>query len=139
MPDIKIAMEQFADIFLVQNDLGDHVAFFSKEELAKKGPAFAVDGRIIALACLSMETAKRFAEAAVRQAEAIAAKRIKELEDMLVAQRKAATDYCWERYKKRPPMDLNYPAVFTSHEWQKIGEAMDAAIKKEPENGKRET
>jgi len=44
------------------------------------------------------------------------------------AMRKAATDYCWQRYKGRDPMNLSSPAVFTSHEWQKIGEAMDEAI-----------
>lgn len=46
----------------------------------------------------------------------------------LDAQRKAAVDYCWMRYKDRPPLNLKSgPAAFTSHEWQKIGEAMDAA------------
>ncbi|MBB6262529.1 hypothetical protein FHS77_003105 [Paenochrobactrum gallinarii] len=50
------------------------------------------------------------------------------LREALKVQRKAATDYCWQRYKNRPPMELNYPAVFTSHEWQKIGEFMDEAV-----------
>lgn len=44
------------------------------------------------------------------------------------AMRKAATDYCWQRYKGRDPMNLNSPAVYTSHEWQKIGDAMDKAV-----------
>lgn len=43
--------------------------------------------------------------------------------------RKAAVDYCWQRYKSREPMNLKDPAVFTSHEWEKIGEAMDAAAR----------
>lgn len=42
--------------------------------------------------------------------------------------KKAAQDYCWQRYKGREPMNLKYEAVFTSHEWQKIGEAIDAAL-----------
>lgn len=35
-----------------------------------------------------------------------------------------ASDYCWMRYKGRPPAHLHSSAVFTSHEWQKIAEAM---------------
>lgn len=56
-------------------------------------------------------------------AKLAAAEKVKE------AMRKAAVDYCWQRYKSRPPMDLKDPAVFTSHEWEKIGEAMDAAAR----------
>lgn len=45
------------------------------------------------------------------------------------AMRKAAVDYCWQRYKGRDPMNLKDPAVFTSHEWEKIGEVMDEAAR----------
>ncbi|WP_266029916.1 Lar family restriction alleviation protein [Brucella intermedia] len=45
------------------------------------------------------------------------------------AMRKAAVDYCWQRYKGRDPLNLKNPAVFTSHEWEKIGETMDAAAR----------
>lgn len=34
----------------------------------------------------------------------------------------AAAEYCWQRYKGREPMNLASPAVFTSHEHQKIEE-----------------
>lgn len=40
---------------------------------------------------------------------------------------KAASIYCWERYKGREPLNLSSPAVFTSHEWQKIEEAIRRA------------
>nr|CAI3971235.1 hypothetical protein ORM20_00186 [Ochrobactrum phage ORM_20] len=48
----------------------------------------------------------------------------------LTAVRNAAITYCWERYKSRSPMDLKEPAVFTSHEWEKIKDVMDAAEEK---------
>lgn len=41
---------------------------------------------------------------------------------------KSAGTYCWERYKGREPMFLNDPAVFTSHEWQKITEYMEVEV-----------
>lgn len=52
---------------------------------------------------------------------------------LVVVAKKAAQDYCWQRYKDREPMNLSSPAVFTSHEWQKIGEAIDAALAQAPE------
>jgi len=57
------------------------------------------------------------------EAKLAAAEKVKD------AMRKAAVDYCWQRYKSRAPMNLKDPAVFTSHEWEKIGEAMDAAAR----------
>lgn len=53
---------------------------------------------------------------------------VRMLEEDKVAMRKAATDYCWMRYKQRREMMLSHPAVFTSHEWQKIGEYMDSVV-----------
>lgn len=38
----------------------------------------------------------------------------------------AASNYCWQRYKERSPLNLKTPAVFTSHEHQKIDEYMRA-------------
>jgi hypothetical protein len=56
------------------------------------------------------------------------------LKRALEVQRKTAQDYCWVRYSNREPANLRSPAVFTSHEWQKIGEAMDAALEIMGEN-----
>lgn len=42
--------------------------------------------------------------------------------------KRAAQDYCYQRYKGRSPLNLKAPSVFTSHEWQRIGEAIDAAL-----------
>ena len=53
------------------------------------------------------------------------AERERDREALRIA-KKAAQDYCWERYKGREPLNLSTPAVFTSHEWQKIGERIDA-------------
>ena len=66
-------------------------------------------------------------EAAVARADAAEAA-VERLKAEKAAIRKAAVDYCWERYKGRQPMMLSHEAVFTSHEWEKIGEAMDAAL-----------
>nr|DAE48929.1 MAG TPA: outer capsid protein sigma-1 attachment protein [Caudoviricetes sp.] len=60
--------------------------------------------------------------------EALEAK-LKAAEKARDAMRKAAVDYCWQRYKGRDPMNLKDPAVFTSHEWEKIGEVMDEAAR----------
>jgi hypothetical protein len=48
------------------------------------------------------------------------------------AERAAASEYCWQRYKNREPMNLTSPAVFTSHSHQDIVEHMEraAAIRK---------
>lgn len=46
--------------------------------------------------------------------------------------KKIAQDYCWQRYKGRQPMMLTSEAVFTSHEWQKIGEAIDKDLPDAP-------
>ncbi|QTN02406.1 hypothetical protein GTN27_04150 [Ochrobactrum sp. EEELCW01] len=62
------------------------------------------------------------------QIEALEAK-LAAAEKSKVAMRKAAVDYCWQRYKGRDPMSLKDPAVFTSHEWEKIGEIMDEAAR----------
>lgn len=53
--------------------------------------------------------------------------RVTEAKAEAAAMRKAAADYCWARYKGRDPLNLKYPAVFTSHEHQKIVETMDRA------------
>lgn len=51
-----------------------------------------------------------------------------------VAEREAciqlASEYCWMRYKGRPPANLHSSCVFTSHEWQKIAEAIRAEREK---------
>ncbi|NBE05946.1 hypothetical protein [Paragemmobacter ruber] len=54
------------------------------------------------------------------------------MERALATAKKAAQDYCWQRFKGRAPLNLSSPAVFTSHEWQKIGEAIDAALSEVP-------
>ena len=59
-------------------------------------------------------------------AEALSEARAQGLQEGREQAKKAAQDYCWERYKGRDPLNLTYPAVFTSHEWQKIGERIDA-------------
>jgi hypothetical protein len=48
------------------------------------------------------------------------------------AERAAASEYCWQRYQNREPMNLTSPAVFTSHSHQDIVEHMEraAAIRK---------
>jgi hypothetical protein len=48
------------------------------------------------------------------------------------AERAAASEYCWQRYQNREPMNLTSPAVFTSHSHQDIVEHMQraAAIRK---------
>lgn len=48
------------------------------------------------------------------------------------AERAAASEYCWQRYKDREPMNLTSPAVFTSHSHQDIVAHMEraAAIRK---------
>lgn len=43
---------------------------------------------------------------------------------------KLASEYCWMRYKGRPPANLHSSCVFTSHEWQKIAEAIRAEREK---------
>ena len=44
---------------------------------------------------------------------------------------KEASAYCYSRYKGRDPLGLRHPAVFTSHEYQKIEEAINRAIERE--------
>ena len=58
-----------------------------------------------------------------------ALKKIADLEEEKKVLLKAASDYCWYRYKGRRPANLKYPAVFTSHEWHKITDAMEATLK----------
>jgi hypothetical protein len=43
------------------------------------------------------------------------------------AERAAASEYCWQRYQNREPMNLTSPAVFTSHSHQDIVEHMERA------------
>nr|WP_313022895.1 hypothetical protein [Brucella intermedia] len=66
---------------------------------------------------------RKTAQIEVLEAKLAAAEKSKD------AMRKAAVDYCWQRYKGRDPMNLKDPAVFTSHEWEKIGEVMDEAAR----------
>lgn len=42
-------------------------------------------------------------------------------------ERAAAAEYCWQKYKRRNPLNLESPAIFTSHEHRKIVEHMRAA------------
>lgn len=85
----------------------------------------------LAEALVEARTALDEAEAEIerQQETADAAKRLwAKTEAERDAAKKAAQDYCWQRYSDRPPLNLRTPAVFTSHEWQKIGEAIDDAI-----------
>lgn len=61
---------------------------------------------------------------------------IDDLEDDKKVLLKAAGDYCWHRYKDRQPAMLKSSAVFTSHEWQKITEAMEAHLAQHQEKRK---
>lgn len=48
----------------------------------------------------------------------------------------AASEYCWQRYKGRDPLNLKSPAVFTSHEHQKIAEYIRARLTAAQEEGR---
>jgi hypothetical protein len=55
-----------------------------------------------------------------------------QIDAAVAAERAAASEYCWQRYQNRKPMNLTSPAVFTSHSHQDIVEHMEraAAIRK---------
>ena len=123
-PEIDVLVkfqEEAASYFTCRDTKGEDSAFWANvtnaDNCHKTASALTAQAAEIAtLRATNRELVRQVAEANAREARL----------------REAAARYCWERYKGRDPLNLTSPAVFTSHEHQKIGEYIDRALSGDP-------